>query len=191
MLCIAARAKYSATLCRRKKYTHVVTKDNKINRQKDWQELTKRSAAARGIMCQRRECRNDCSKRPFLFKQMTGRNIMAIEDETVSLIGSDKVQGTAVFDADGNNIGSIERLMIEKTSGRVSYAVLSFGGFLGIGDDHYPLPWPSLKYNVELGGYQTMVTVDQIKGAPKADGDWNWADTTRTKGLDDYYGAAI
>ena len=116
---------------------------------------------------------------------------MAAEDETVSLIGSDKVQGTAVFDADGNRIGSIERVMIEKTSGRVSYAVLSFGGFLGIGDDHYPLPWPSLKYNVDLGGYQTMVTVDQIKGAPKADGEWNWADTTRTKGLDDYYGAAI
>ena len=118
---------------------------------------------------------------------------MAAEDETVSLIGSDKVQGTAVFDADANKIGSIERVMIEKTSGRVSYAVLSFGGFLGIGDDHYPLPWPSLKYNVELGGYQTMVTFDQIKGAPKvaASGEWNWADTTRTKGLDDYYGAAI
>ena len=115
------------------------------------------------------------------------------EDETVSLIGSDKVQGTAVFDADGNKVGSIERVMIEKTSGRVSYAVLSFGGFLGIGDDHYPLPWPSLKYNVELGGYQTMVTVDQIKGAPSvaSSGEWNWADTTRTKGLDDYYGAAI
>ena len=115
------------------------------------------------------------------------------EDETVSLIGSDKVQGTSVFDADGNKVGSIERVMIEKTSGRVSYAVLSFGGFLGIGDDHYPLPWPSLKYNVELGGYQTMVTVDQIKGAPKygAGGEWNWADPTRTKGLDDYYGAAI
>ena len=117
---------------------------------------------------------------------------MAIEDETVSLIGSDKVEGTAVFDADGNKVGSIVRVMIEKASGRVSYAVLSFGGFLGIGDDHYPLPWPSLKYNVELGGYQTMVTVDQIKGAPKSvGGEWNWADTTRTKGLDDYYGVPI
>ena len=65
-------------------------------------------------------------------------------DETVSLIGSDKVQGTAVFGPDGDKIGSIERVMIEKRTGRVSYAVLSFGGFLGIGDDHYPLPWPSL-----------------------------------------------
>jgi hypothetical protein len=51
--------------------------------------------------------------------------------ETVSLIGSDKVQGTAVYGADGENIGSIERVMIEKISGKVSYAVLSFGGFSG------------------------------------------------------------
>ena len=84
-------------------------------------------------------------------------------DETVSLIGSDKVQGTAVYGPDGEKIGSIERVMIEKVSGRVSYAVLSFGGFLGIGDDYYPLPWPSLKYNVELGGYQTMITDDQVQ----------------------------
>jgi hypothetical protein len=59
--------------------------------------------------------------------------------ETVSLIGSDKVQGTAVYGADGEKIGSIERVMIEKINGKVSYAVLSFGGFLGIGDDYYPL----------------------------------------------------
>ncbi len=60
--------------------------------------------------------------------------------ETGSLIGSDKVEGTAVYGANDAKIGSIERVMIDKMSGRVSYAVLSFGGFLGIGDDHYPLP---------------------------------------------------
>jgi hypothetical protein len=53
--------------------------------------------------------------------------------------------------------------MIEKIGGNVSYAVLSFGGFFGIGDDYYPLPWPSLKYNVELDGYQTMITKDQLR----------------------------
>jgi hypothetical protein len=73
---------------------------------------------------------------------------MAMEArETGTLIGSDKVEGTAVYGADNQKIGSIERVMIEKKSGKVSYAVLSFGGFLGIGDDHYPLPWPSLKYD--------------------------------------------
>ena len=107
--------------------------------------------------------------------------------ETVSLIGSDKVQGTAVYGADGEKIGSIERVMIEKVSGRVSYAVLSFGGFLGIGDDYYPLPWPSLKYNVDLGGYQAMVPIEKIEGAPKyaRNAAWDWDSAHR---VDDYYG---
>jgi hypothetical protein len=62
------------------------------------------------------------------------------ERETGNLIGSDKVEGTAVYGTDNNKIGTIERVMIDKLSGKVSYAVLGFGGFLGIGDDHYPLP---------------------------------------------------
>lgn len=116
---------------------------------------------------------------------------MATEErETVSLIGSDKVEGTSVFGADEVKIGSIERVMIDKRSGKVSYAVLSFGGFLGIGDDHYPLPWQSLKYDTNLGGYRTGITEKQLQGAPKYsnEGDWSWEDRTRTQGVDDYYG---
>jgi hypothetical protein len=99
------------------------------------------------------------------------------ESETGNLIGSDKVEGTAVYGADQNKIGSIERVMIDKKSGRVSYAVLSFGGFLGIGDDHYPLPWQSLKYDTSLGGYVTGVTEAQLKDAPhyRNDNTWNWS----------------
>jgi hypothetical protein len=93
---------------------------------------------------------------------------MAMEaGETGSLIGSDKVEGTAVYGADHQKIGSIERVMIDKRSGKVSYAVLSFGGFLGIGDDHYPLPWQPLKYDTNLGGYVTGITESQLNGAPK------------------------
>ena len=89
---------------------------------------------------------------------------MAIETrETGTLIGSDKVEGTAVYGADSEKIGSIERVMIDKISGKVSYAVLSFGGFLGIGDDHYPLPWQSLKYDTNLGGYITGITRSSSK----------------------------
>lgn len=116
---------------------------------------------------------------------------MATEErETMSLIGSDKVEGTAVYGADETKIGTIERVMIEKQSGKVSYAVLSFGGFLGIGDDHYPLPWQSLKYDIALGGYRTGITESQLQGAPKYadDNDWNWDDRARTRGVDDYYG---
>ncbi len=119
---------------------------------------------------------------------------MAVEDnETAGLIGSDKVEGTAVYGADGEKIGAVARVMIEKVSGKVSYAVLSFGGFLGIGDDYYPLPWPSLKYNVDLGGYQTMIPIDKIKDAPKYErsGTWDWANRERARSLDDYYGVSF
>lgn len=115
---------------------------------------------------------------------------MATEErETVSLIGSDKVQGTSVYGADETQIGSIERVMIDKRSGKVSYAVLSFGGFLGIGDDQYPLPWELLKYDTNLGGYRTGITEKQLQGAPKhgSDSDWNWEDQTRTREVDGYY----
>ena len=67
---------------------------------------------------------------------------MAVEArETAGLIGSDKVEGTTVYDAKGEKMGSIERVMINKRSGQVAYAVLSFGGILGIGSDYYPIPW--------------------------------------------------
>ena len=113
--------------------------------------------------------------------------------ETGSLIGSDKVEGTAVYGPNDTKIGSIERVMIDKMSGRVSYAVLSFGGFLGIGDDHYPLPWQSLKYDTRLGGYRTGITDQQLKAAPKYNNDnaWNWGDPARARAVDDYYGVAI
>jgi hypothetical protein len=113
--------------------------------------------------------------------------------ETGSLIGSDKVEGTAVYGANDTKIGSIERVMIDKMSGKVSYAVLSFGGFLGIGDDHYPLPWQSLKYDTNLGGYRTGITETQLKGAPKYSNDnaWNWSDPVRTRTVNDYYGVAV
>ncbi len=113
--------------------------------------------------------------------------------ETSSLIGSDKVEGTAVYGANDAKIGSIERVMIDKISGRVSYAVLSFGGFLGIGNDHYPLPWQSLKYDTNLGGYRTGITETQLKGAPKYSNDnaWNWNDPARTRAVNDYYGVPM
>ena len=67
-----------------------------------------------------------------------------------SLIGSDRVEGTAVRRPDGSKIGSIERLMINKLSGKVAYAVLSFGGFLGMGEKHAPIPWDRLTYDPAL-----------------------------------------
>jgi hypothetical protein len=136
---------------------------------------------------------NKSSRRQFHVRSNEGSAMVTETRETGSLIGSDKVEGTAVFGADDTKIGSIERVMIDKMSGRVSYAVLSFGGFLGIGDDHYPLPWQSLKYDTALGGYRTGITEAQLKGAPKYGNDnaWNWSDPARARLVNDYYGVAI
>jgi hypothetical protein len=96
--------------------------------------------------------------------------------ETGSLIGSDKVEGTAVYGADEQKIGEIERVMIEKVGGKVAFAVLSFGGFLGIGEDYYPVPWSILTYDTRLGGYRTNLTSEQLDRAPKYSQStgWNW-----------------
>jgi len=74
--------------------------------------------------------------------------------ETANLIASDKVEGTPVYRSNGERVGEIKRIMIDKISGKVAYAVMSFGGFMGIGEDYYPLPWSLLSYNPELEGYE-------------------------------------
>jgi PRC-barrel domain len=107
------------------------------------------------------------------------------------LIESDRVEGTTVYDPQGNNIGSIKRLMIEKVSGRVAYAVMSFGGFLGMGTQEHAIPWDKLTYDTNLGGYRTEITEQQLRGAPtfSRDPNWDWSDRRREQELHDYYGA--
>jgi hypothetical protein len=110
--------------------------------------------------------------------------------ETSALIGSDKVEGTPVHRSDGDNVGQIERVMIDKLTGKVAYAVMSFGGFLGMGEDYYPLPWSVLTYNPTLGGYEVNVTEQQLKNAPKYSrhDSWDWSDRARTEKVSHYYG---
>jgi hypothetical protein len=102
------------------------------------------------------------------------------------LIASDRVEGTPVFRPNHKRIGSIKRLMLDKKRGTVAYAVMSFGGFLGIGDDYYPLPWALLTYDEGLGGYKVEVTDEQLRGAPKFARDhWDFGDRSELLG---YYG---
>lgn len=93
------------------------------------------------------------------------------------LISSSKVQGTEVYGPGGDHVGEIDHMMIERVSGRVVYAVMSFGGFLGMGKDFYPIPWNALKYDTTLDGYRTDITREQVEGAPAYAGgetfDWN------------------
>ena len=83
------------------------------------------------------------------------------------VISSDKVEGTSVYNANGDKLGSIDDLMIDKYSGNVRYAVMEFGGFLGMGTDRYPLPWSMLKYDTAVEGYVVPVSKSQLENAPR------------------------
>lgn len=83
-----------------------------------------------------------------------------------SLIASDRVIGTEVRRIDGSKVGRIERLMLDKRSGRVAYAVMSFGGFLGMGEEYYTLPWAVLRYDTGLDAYVVDITEAQLRDAP-------------------------
>lgn len=110
--------------------------------------------------------------------------------ETSDLISSEKVEGTAVMNRQGEKIGSIESMMIEKRSGKVAYAVMSFGGFLGIGNQHHPVPWNALTYDTNLGGYVIDADKSRLQGAPTYTGNEmpNWEDRTWGTRLHQYYG---
>jgi hypothetical protein len=104
------------------------------------------------------------------------------------VIESDRVEGTAVFDAQGHRIGTIKRLLIEKVSGRVVYVDVTFGGFLGLGVRHHTIPWEKLSYDKPLEGYRTDITEEQVRGAPAFSGDDQvWPDRNREQEMGDYW----
>ncbi len=85
------------------------------------------------------------------------------------LIMSSRVVGTPVFDRAGNRLGHVDDLSIEKESGRALYAIMSFGGFLGIGEKFHPVPWSLLDYDVGQAGFVVPLDESALKGAPHYD----------------------
>ena len=113
-------------------------------------------------------------------------------DETASVIAASKVTGTNVYNTDGDHLGEIYDIMLEKRSGNIAYAVMSFGGFLGIGDKHYPLPWSMLKYDTRVGGYVVNLDKKVLEGAPSYGprDRIDWDDQKWGRRVHDYYGSA-
>lgn len=106
-----------------------------------------------------------------------------------SNIAASDVTGTNVYNPEGEKLGRIEDVVLSKVEGRAVYAVLSFGGFLGIGDDHYPLPWSILKYDTDQGGYVVNLTREELEGAPSygADQRPDWNDPAWGTRVSDHY----
>jgi sporulation protein YlmC with PRC-barrel domain len=114
----------------------------------------------------------------------------AISITSGTLIAAEKVNGTSVYNLAGDKLGTVYDIMIDKVSGRAIYTVLSFGGFLGMGEKYYPLPWANLKYDAQQGGYVVNLDKKLLEGAPNydRDSDFIWTPDYGRK-VDSYYKA--
>jgi sporulation protein YlmC with PRC-barrel domain len=114
---------------------------------------------------------------------------METVDENATVISASKVTGTNVYNTQGDQLGEIYDVMVDKRSGKIAYAVMSFGGFLGMGERYHPLPWANLKYDTRQGGYVVGLTREQLEGAPTfgtADVP-AWGDRAYETRIHDYY----
>jgi sporulation protein YlmC with PRC-barrel domain len=110
-------------------------------------------------------------------------------DETHRLISSDKVEGTSVYNPKGERLGKVDHLMIDKFTGQVAFAVMSFGGFLGIGEKYYPLPWKMLRYDTRLEGYVVDLDRNKLENAPSytSTDTPDWSDRSYTARIEEYW----
>ena len=106
------------------------------------------------------------------------------------LIAASKVNGTSVYDRTGEKLGSIDDVMLDKNSGKADYAIMSFGGFLGMGNSYHPLPWSALTYDARQGGYVVDIDRSRLEGAPSYETTnlTVWEDPAYGRRIDDYYG---
>ena len=114
-----------------------------------------------------------------------------VQTSRSSLIAASKVNGTDVYNPHGEKLGAIDDVMIDKRSGKTAYAIMSFGGFLGLGSDYNPIPWSKLKYDTGKGGYVVDIEPRVLEGAPAyvAGAEPRWGDREYEEGLHRYYGA--
>jgi sporulation protein YlmC with PRC-barrel domain len=113
--------------------------------------------------------------------------------ETPRLISSEKVEGTSVVNPHGDDLGHIQEIMIDKISGRVGYAVLKYGSFLGMGGKLFALPWDQLKYDTQRDAYVVNLPEDRLKGGPSYDEGRppDFDDPQWGKSVHDYYGSSV
>ncbi|NOT39986.1 MAG: PRC-barrel domain-containing protein [Alphaproteobacteria bacterium] len=94
---------------------------------------------------------------------------MPTETGHTRAIRASRVTGTSVYNKEGSSIGTVEDIILDKTSNKIMFAVLGFGGFLGLGEKYHPVPWSLLNYDEDKGGYVVPMTKDILKSAPTYD----------------------
>ncbi len=112
-----------------------------------------------------------------------------MEVNTNQVVKASDVVGVDVMNKEGEDLGEIKEIILDKISGEVRYVVLSFGGFLGLGDKLFALPWKAISYDQEEDAFILNVDKERLKNAPGFDADsWpNMANRTWEEGIHDYY----
>ena len=113
-----------------------------------------------------------------------------MESSSFDNIRASRVEGTEVYNRTGEHLGQIDDLVIGKRDGEVKYAIMSFGGFLGIGEEYHPVPWDALTYDQQRGGYVVDMTSEQLREAPhyESQKEPDWADPAYGRRINDHYG---
>lgn len=113
-----------------------------------------------------------------------------VVDPAHALISTRRVEGSEVWNRTDGKLGTIHSVMIGKRTGKIAYALLSFGGFLGIAGRVHPIPWDMLRYDPEFNAYMVDITEEQLRQAPTLRLDE--ADRPRDRAYDEevagYYG---
>ena len=108
------------------------------------------------------------------------------EPHSAGLISADRVEGTAVYNTAGEKLGHVEDVMLHKLTGKVAYAVVSCGGFLGLGEKYLPMPWSLLSYDPNKNGYVVPADRAKLEEAPNfaspemGEDDRDWRDRVHT-----------
>lgn len=106
-----------------------------------------------------------------------------------TFISASTLIGDDVVNPQGESLGDLKDIMLDTSSGKITYAVLSFGGILGMGDKLFAVPWSALRIDGEDKNLVLNVAKDRLKDAPGFDKDnWpNFADQTFARSISDYY----
>lgn len=91
------------------------------------------------------------------------------ETNSARLISSSRVEGTPVYNLDGEKLGTVDSMMIDRDTGQVAYAVMAFGGFLGMGERRHPMPWKTMVYDKAREGYVVTLSREELEAAPNMD----------------------
>jgi sporulation protein YlmC with PRC-barrel domain len=93
--------------------------------------------------------------------------------KTHSLIATNHINGSTILSDSGEKIGTVDHLVLDAVNGKIAYAVVAFGGFMGLGEHSYSIPWGSVRFNPEENVFVTHVTLEQLKSAPDRPNHWH------------------